>query len=87
MPSKIQLPLMSTVVRLTWLGSVAAAQSAVPGAVPEMYEEESPVKVHCDPETVQAEEVSHRQRPALLPPSLPYEMKLVLQAGSCCAAR
>jgi len=31
--------------------------------------------------------VSHRQRPALVPPSLPYETRLVSQAGSCCAAR
>ena len=37
---------MSTVVSVTWLGSVAAAQSAVPGAVPEMNEEEVPL-VHC----------------------------------------
>ena len=45
------------------------------------------MKPHCDPEASQAEEVSHMQRPALLPLSMPYEMKLVLQAGSCCAAR
>ena len=45
-PSVIHPLLISTVVSVTWLGSVAAAQSAVPGAVPEMNEEEVPL-VHC----------------------------------------